>query len=1198
MADPVSFVVARVAQVGVSYLFPSEGPRLKDLKVTASTYGAAIPWVFGLTRVPGNMIWAKPIREKKKKKMAGKGGFYNQYTYYGTFAMGLCMGPVKSILRIWADGKLIYDLTNGFDRKDQDDMTIKQTLQSAINNPQTVSPKYRIRMYMGDEEQLPDSAMEQYLGAGNAPAFRGMCYLMFDDVPLADFGNRFPQITAEVFVGSTENNAQVIPLTLFDGTTPIDTDYAPGEAIFDWERSFAYLRYDDTMAQINLRTSKQNQLFTNENFRFPDGGGLDKLLCAGRDSSLYVNFDSATGGTGRFARLDPYSLQCLAVKDYPSEVVAATTAYDNQSIEHVLTVSADGTTKCLKKADLSEEWSLTLPGSIFKVCARDADATGKPTFFVFHGDGGTNLYLARVRDGAYEDVWAGWAPDTTMPSAILWDSAVPGVIMFWHDGAAPNSSVAKWSEDSNSEVWHHSIVGYPDVFDGQSRLLNQVLAWQVDGRLFVIDTNTGYYRDDIVDPGTGEVNGDVGEIDWQDYLDRYPDVNAAYYAGGYEVAASPTDFAQWHYQHYGEDEGRTVTYIGDNQGQGFALPPEYAGISSKLQGYDGLRAALVCLDGIEGSAGITTTGVGVSVGTVIQRMLTEGGLTPAQMALDPLYKIGLRGYGWASGTDIKSIVEELKRLYLFDLVESEGIIVAIMRGNPDNGLGEPDITIPQNVLGSSSPEAMDFWQETRAQEADLPFNVTLAYMNWEQDYETGTARSQRISNPFPTMFSRQQLALEMNVVMTPTEAKVQANKILYAQWYERTQHVSRLPWAYLAIDPADIIQVHMNDGRSYIDRLHRTELGADFSIATESYSQDSGAYAEWEDFINGDGGAGTGTSIVDDAPQVSLPFILNTPLLRDQDDTGGSFSTYYVGLGNGSPGVWKGASLYRSTNNLDYDLIDSGASDVEWGTVIGKLPPPPASAFAVDWKTKLTILPAVSWFDVDSITDDDLWLGANACMVGDEVIQFRDVVENEDGTWTLSTLLRGRRGTEYACDNHVAGERFIFLDSNTIVEQGDLINSRGQARFFKGVGNGKSLQDATTIQIAYEPRDLMPYAPKDIRREFSTAGIEVSWSRRTRFGGNMVDGTGEVPLVEKSERYEAYVLSGPFEGDLSRGVAPTNYLHKYEVTEPRFTYNLLSQGLDSFNPTTDTLYVVIYQLSDAVGRGFPGVRAIPPYTEF
>jgi len=38
-----------------------EGPRISDLSVTTSTYGQAIPRIFGSMRMPGTIIWATDI---------------------------------------------------------------------------------------------------------------------------------------------------------------------------------------------------------------------------------------------------------------------------------------------------------------------------------------------------------------------------------------------------------------------------------------------------------------------------------------------------------------------------------------------------------------------------------------------------------------------------------------------------------------------------------------------------------------------------------------------------------------------------------------------------------------------------------------------------------------------------------------------------------------------------------------------------------------------------------------------------------------------------------------------------------------------------------------------------------------------------------------------------------------------------------
>jgi hypothetical protein len=247
------------------------------------------------------------------------------------------------------------------------------------------------------------------------------------------------------------------------------------------------------------------------------------------------------------------------------------------------------------------------------------------------------------------------------------------------------------------------------------------------------------------------------------------------------------------------------------------------------------------------------------------------------------------------------------------------------------------------------------------------------------------------------------------------------------------------------------------------------------------------------------------------APAVALPFVINTPLLRDQDDTGGSFSRYYVGVGNGD------ASAVHRRGDLPLHEQPRLRDPVHHrqrrrvGHHPGRGPAAGAGPFALDWKTRSPSSRRSTGSTIESITDDELWNGANPCLVGNEVIQFRDAVENADGTWTIWNLLRCRRGTEYAGANHVAGERFIFLNNNTIALQGDLTTARGQPRYFKGLGEGRSLQDVPVLQTTYEPRDLMPYAPADIRRERTTGvDIDITWARRTRLGGNLMDGTGEV----------------------------------------------------------------------------------------
>ncbi|MCP9626150.1 glycoside hydrolase/phage tail family protein [Rhodopseudomonas palustris] len=174
-----------------------EGPRLADLDVMASTEGAPIPRVYGRARLAGQVIWATQLDEviSTEESSAGGKGFggptttTTTYTYFANFAVGLCEGPIGRVARIWADGKPL-DL-------------------SGLN----------VRVYRGDEDQAPDGLIVAKEGAGNAPAYRGVAYVVFERLPLADFGNRIPQLSFEIIrpVGLLEQMVRAV--TLIPGTT-------------------------------------------------------------------------------------------------------------------------------------------------------------------------------------------------------------------------------------------------------------------------------------------------------------------------------------------------------------------------------------------------------------------------------------------------------------------------------------------------------------------------------------------------------------------------------------------------------------------------------------------------------------------------------------------------------------------------------------------------------------------------------------------------------------------------------------------------------------------------------------------------------------------------------------------------------------------------------------------------------------------
>ncbi|MCI5048700.1 MAG: glycoside hydrolase/phage tail family protein [Aquisalinus sp.] len=187
-----------------------EGTRLEQIRLQGAAEGAPVPTVYGRARLAGQVIWATRFREEATTttSRSGKGTGRRletettTYQYTISLAIGLCTGPINRIARIWADGK-----------------------------PFSLSG-LTWRLYTGNESQMPDALIEAVEGSDNAPAYRGLAYIVFEDLPLARFGNRIPQFNFEIErsltgdAGSLEQAASAVNIIPASGesayaTTPV-----------------------------------------------------------------------------------------------------------------------------------------------------------------------------------------------------------------------------------------------------------------------------------------------------------------------------------------------------------------------------------------------------------------------------------------------------------------------------------------------------------------------------------------------------------------------------------------------------------------------------------------------------------------------------------------------------------------------------------------------------------------------------------------------------------------------------------------------------------------------------------------------------------------------------------------------------------------------------------------------------------------
>ena len=157
-----------------------EGPRIKELDIQTSSYGTQIPAIFGAMRVAGTVIWSTDLIETRSKNGGGKNRPATiNYSYAASFAVALSSRPVARIGRIWADGNLLRGAAGDF------------------------KSEVIFRFHNGHADQPLDPLLSSAETSGQCSAHRGLAYVVFEDFQLADFGNRIPSLTFELFERET-----------------------------------------------------------------------------------------------------------------------------------------------------------------------------------------------------------------------------------------------------------------------------------------------------------------------------------------------------------------------------------------------------------------------------------------------------------------------------------------------------------------------------------------------------------------------------------------------------------------------------------------------------------------------------------------------------------------------------------------------------------------------------------------------------------------------------------------------------------------------------------------------------------------------------------------------------------------------------------------------------------------------------------
>ncbi len=1089
------------------------GPRLENLSVLDSRYGAGIPIVYGNARVAGNVIWSTDLIETAHtSSVGGKGGSgaalsQTTYTYSLHCAVGICAGAVAGIKTIWADSAVIYQ-----------------------NGVWTSGLFDGVTIYTGADDQSPDAFMQSILGAENVPAHRGLAYIVFDNLQLAKFGNRMPNLTFEISATAQTNNPECL------GTLAVSISQR------------AQTVQNGSMLPIAVQSN---------------GTSVQTVLIGGYVSS---------GSTARFS---------AALYDVKGEAPA-------------LISSADSATFAASSTPSDSAWALS-PDKRFIACYIQNAQTLSHTFAIYDMQTqafGATCSVTLAQDSLYKQI--AWID----AQHFVIDN-VQGGIRGLHVFARAGTSVvdlgftALWgtgSSSTTSPLYGAQFTPYADglisytLIKASKTLQARTVAWRNNalalGTVYSVAANmalgsgSGMHAR-FVQTAAEEWTLVYGTVLYFCLMSFVPSASSA----------AITRPLQRFTQSFGTGTTNFPAFYGDRlliaqsgingskyllsevrlDNGSFSLTVDAAIVSglSSLYDYfhivrlDGSRLLFIAQGGqtntFKQTAIFERNAVG-SVGVVLSDILSRAGYEASDYDVSAVNDTALRGYIVQEPMSARSAIEPLQVYAPFDLIEASGQLKTVLRGASASATVASD---EWRAAGEGKPQPPPLLS-LRAQEMDLPREVAVDVIDPSRNFEVNCQRARRLASPARAI---QKIALP--VVCAAADAKRIAETKLYTAWAERELVKLCVSRAWMALDPADVIDLGNGETLRIAALSQSGGLLTIEGFYCNASSLDSEAVADGGQNISASG----------NAPVPSILHLMDLPPLQDTDDQPGVYAA-----ATGLPG-WKSASLLRSADGATYapvaTLQTAAVAGIATTALAEGSPYYQDNAHTVTVQTVQGTLSSCSWAELAN--------GANAALLGNEIVQFQTATLAGPGLYVLGNLLRGRRGTEDAAATHAVGERFILLQTGAVTFVPTTLSERGNGFSFRALSFGQCLSDAQDYAFSYGMKTICPMAPVNIRgtRSLGTGGdLTLTWRRRARMNAQWADYI-DVPLDEPQELYEVRIMNGASVVRALTGLAA-----------PTATYTAAQQTEDWGGTVPSTFTVDVCQVSARYGNGAMGTAVV------
>jgi hypothetical protein len=614
-----------------------------------------------------------------------------------------------------------------------------------------------------------------------------------------------------------------------------------------------------------------------------------------------------------------------------------------------------------------------------------------------------------------------------------------------------------------------------------------------------------------------------------------------------------------------------------------------------------------------------------------------------------------KGFFLNSVEAAKNAIQTLQKAYFFDLVEKNGIKTFIPIDAYQNV-----INLSPGDLAAHTPGAGNKPFDYEIIEADptsLPSEVIVSYIDPDLNYDTNEQRS---SGEYLSDRNPNPLTISLPIVMSGDQAANIADRTFFLSFNQAKTYKFQLPPAYLDLEIGDLVsglfeaaplikvlqnriganlildiegqpydlsfwqyKRQLNSGKISVGVAnYNVDISVTGAVTAVSRIEDGYIYQPDIDYVvNPDGsvtilsGGGIleGTSLA--IATVSFPFqsnigegqiipysdtellVLDIALIEDTEE---DYTLYLAAAGTGR---WNGCNVYISIDNLRYFLLATIETRSIIGTCLTDFDP-----------INRKIVVETSDNELESVTIDDLKLGINTALFGNQIRQFRYAQLIDTDTYDLSTIYSPARGTS-SQNMPLAGDRFVLLKG----ENANLTKIKyksediGQIRYFKAVSSGQTLDQVSPVALTLQGITQRPYKPTLVySARYYTGDIDLRFARADRhqknqyyqdsavnFLVNFLDQNNNI--VRTYDLLQNYQLIYPIADQIAdfglaqtvvnfqvAEVDPNNIIGEYLSQNSGINLRYLSPKIVSFLPVSTTVGTQI----TVIGSNFIGVNDV------